>query len=164
MGQIKAKTLLQRMSFGDSDKKESQHDIIQQWTDENIKKIVSETIMKNNDRPYTIENVKWEHQVMHTNGNYKMVVGFVDLMVHIKGEFYDNLQDTYYEEDRFIYIEVKTKIPVLGELIRQMRAYQAYPNHYVTYYLVISPDDRHSKKLSEQGFWFYKYQDPTLLF
>ena len=61
-----------------------------------------------------------------------------------------------------IYIEIKTEIPSLGELIRQLRAYKTYiPNGY---YIVVCPDDTHKEILEEQNFYFYKYQDPTQLF
>jgi hypothetical protein len=73
--------------------------------------------------------------------------------------------DYTYEEERIkpIYIEVKTEIPSLGELIRQMRAYQAYLDSFASY-IIVAPDNRHEKILKEQGFYFYKYKDPSLLF
>lgn len=163
MGEIKAKTHLEKLGFSDSDKKKSKHDIIQKWVCDNVEQIISETVMAKNPHPYTIEEVKWEHQVIYENGNYKMLVGYVDVMVHIKGKFYFNDSNEYENSEHFVFVEVKTEIPVLGELIRQMRAYQAY-NKKRTSYLVVSPDDRHIETLNQQGFWFYKYNDPTKLF
>ena len=167
MGRIKAKTHLEKLGFSETDKKNSKHDIIQNWTCENIQKILSETIMKDNPNPFKVLGAKWEHQIMHINGNYRMIVGFIDLFVGIKGKFYFKNSKEYVECTKDILIEVKTQIPSCGELIRQMRAYQSYENferRHLTEYLIIANDDRHEKTLNEQGFWFYKYKDPTQLF
>jgi len=86
------------------------------------------------------------------------------LLVVLKGEFYDSELKEYYHSEAEVIIEIKTKIPDLGSVIRQMRTYQTYQKHRLTRYLVISPDDRFTKILNEQGFWFYKYNDPTKLF
>ena len=85
-------------------------------------------------------------------------------MVSYKCEFFNKHADSYQMEDGQIIIEIKTKIPDLGSVIRQMRTYQVYQKHYRTQYLVVSPDDRFTEILKEQGFWFYKYNDPTKLF
>ena len=165
MGDIKAKTYLEKLGFADSDKKMSEHDIIQAWVYKNIKTILDETIMSKNPKPYEITNVKWEHQIIYTNGyNNQTLIGFADLMVSYKCEFFNKHADSYQMEDGQIIIEIKTKIPDLGSVIRQMRTYQAYQKHYRTQYLVVSPDDRFTEILKEQGFWFYKYNDPTKLF
>ena len=163
MGRIKAKTHLEKLGFSETDKKDSKHDVIQKWTYENIEKVIAETVMSKNPHPYKITTNKWEHQVMHTNGNYKMIVGYIDILVSIRGKFYFNDTKEYEEFTKNVFIEVKTQIPSLGELIRQMRAYQAYGDRFNSY-LIVSPDDRHTKVLNEQGFWFYKYKDPNLLF
>jgi len=168
MGNIKAKTHLQKLGFADSDKKKPTHDTIQTWVYENIQTIVAETAMKNRSTPYELTPAKWEHQVIYYGSKtYKVVVGFVDIYVGVKGIFHfkmSNSDDTYAEErTKPIYIEVKTEIPSLGELIRQMRAYQAYHDNFADY-IIVSPDDRHKKILEEQGFHFYKYHDPSKLF
>lgn len=163
MGRIKAKTHLEKLGFSEIDKKDSKHDIIQTWTYENIDKVIAETIMVNNPHPYKIITNKWEHQVMFVNGNYKMVVGYIDIFVRVQGKFYFKDTNKYEDFTKNVLIEIKTQIPSLGELIRQMRAYQAYENG-LTDYLIVSPDDRHLKILNEQGFEFYKYKDPNLLF
>jgi len=163
MGRIKAKTHLEKLGFSETDKKDSKHDVIQKWTYENIEKVISETIMCENPHPYEIISNKWEHQIMHENGYYRMIVGYIDIMAQIQGKFYLNDTKEYEFINKKVFIEVKTQIPSLGELIRQMRAYQAYGDRF-TSYLIVSPDDRHTKVLNEQGFWFYKYKDPNLLF
>lgn len=168
MGNIKAKTHLQKLGFADNDKKKPTHDIIQTWVYENIETIVAETAMNKRTEPYELTPARWEHQVIYRGSNtYKTVVGFVDIYVGVKGIFHfkHSNGDTTYSEERVkpVFIEVKTEIPSLGELIRQMRAYQAYQDNFASY-IIVSPDDRHKKILEEQGFHFYKYKDPSLLF
>lgn len=163
MAEPKAKTQLQKLGFLDTDKKNSKHDIIQLWVYENAKKVISETIMAKSKFPVEIEEIRWEHQVMNRNGSYKQLVGYIDLMVRFNSKFYSIHSKDYVDDSRSVFIEVKTSIPNVGALIRQMRAYQS-SDTYAEYYLVVAPDDRFKKLLNEQRFWFYKYQDPTLLF
>lgn len=164
MGQVKAKTHLEKLGFSDSDKKESKHDLIQKWVEENIKTIISDTFMSKNPHPYEILNVSWEYPIIYNNGNYKMLVGYIDIVARIKGNFYFNDSKEYENAEKYAFIEIKTAIPSLGELIRQMRAYQSYNNEKSTFYIIVSPDDRHIETLNSQGFYFYKYKDQNQLF
>lgn len=165
MGNIKAKTHLEKLGFSEPDKKKPTHDTIQTWVYQNIETVIKETVMLENEHQYKIVNNKWEHEVVYSKGNYKMVVGFIDILAEIKGVFHFDPDMRIQNYDKKpVFIEVKTEIPSLGELIRQMRAYQAYQDNYLTSYLIVSPDDRHEKILKEQGFYFYKYKDPSLLF
>ena len=165
MGNVKAKTHLEKLGFSETDKKNPTHDKIQTWVYENIEKIISETVMAKNKYPFKISQNKWEHQVMYETKTYKVVVGFIDIMAEIDGTFNFTHVGKVFSENvkRQVFIEVKTEIPSLGELIRQMRTYQSYQGE-MTSYLIVSPDDRHQKILLEQGFYFYKYKDPALLF
>ena len=152
------------MGFSEKDKKNSKHDIIQKWTYDNIESILSNTIMADNPYPFKVSTKKWEHQIIFQNGNYKAIIGYIDLLVKVDGKFYFPRCKEYDFDTLNLFIEVKTQIPSVGELIRQMRAYQTYDSGYLNKYLVVAPDDSHQELLREQGFWFYKYQDPTLLF
>ncbi len=165
MGNIKAKTHLEKLGFSETDKKNPKHDTIQTWVYENIQQILSETVMKNHSEPYEILRPIWEYQVAYRNGSYSTIVGFIDIHVRLKGNFYDknSINSDRMEPYKTIFIEVKTEIQSLGELIRQMRAYEFYQGDS-TSYLIVSPDDSHKKILNEQGFYFYKYKDPSLLF
>ncbi len=163
MGNIKAKTHLEKLGFSETDKKNPKHDTIQKWVYENIQQIISETVMKNYSKPYEILRPKWESQVAYRNGSYTTIVGFIDIAVRLKGEFVDKKNDGYIEPYKTIFIEVKTEIPSLGELIRQMRTYEFYQVDPISY-LIVSPDDSYEQILNEQGYYFYKYKDPTLLF
>lgn len=63
------------------------------------------------------------------------IVGFVDV----------------YCKKYAIGIEVKTEIPVIGDLIRQIQFYRKY---LTGSWIVVSPDDRNSNILKEQGIHF----------
>ena len=41
MGEIKAKTHLEKLGFSDGDKKDSKHDVIQKWVQKNIEKTLN---------------------------------------------------------------------------------------------------------------------------
>jgi len=129
----------------------------------NIKTVIDQTVMAADETPYQILRTKWEHQLIYINRNYKSIVGYIDLLAEIRGEFYMWDIKEFQDSTWSIFIEVKTKIPNLGELIRQMRAYQAFADS-MTHYVIVSPDDRHSDILRQQGFHFFKYQDPGKLF
>jgi hypothetical protein len=162
MAEPKAKTHLQKLGFLDTDKKNSKHDIIQIWAYENAHQIIAETIMSKNEFPFKIDKIKWEHQVINQNGSFSQLVGFIDIMVKISGKFYSEPNKDFQEETREIFIEVKTEIPSVGALIRQIRAYQTYKSY--VHYIVVAPDNKFEKLLDEQGIWFFKYSDPNLLF
>ena len=163
MGRIKAKTHLEKLGFADSDKKDPAHDKIQEWVCNHIKEVIDKTVMRTNDKPYKISRPKWEHQLIYQSGNYRVIVGFIDVKVSIKGEFYFSDTKQVEEFSKDVFIEIKTQIPTLGELIRQMRSYEAYAAPQ-TEFVVVSPDDKYENILADQGFHFFKYNDPSKLF
>lgn len=59
----------------------------------------------------------------------------------------------------FLHFEVKSSIPSLGELIRQINMYKAYKSGR---YVVVSPDDRFKESLKRQRISFLKYDPPNL--
>lgn len=166
MGNIKAKTLLQKLAFADNDRKSSKHEEIQKWVYRNARSVIEKTVMSDNKYPFEITTNKWEHEVVYSQGNYTMLVGFIDLLIYIKGTFHTKNYCDFEHKGLSVFIEVKSVIPDLGELIRQMRAYQTFRDNVETptKYLIVSPDDRHEEILIEQGFYFYKYNDPEKLF
>lgn len=109
----------------------------------------------------------WEYPVM--SGNF--TVGFIDLLVeyttprltyrgvnHIYNiPLIQNSFEWIIENDLMaIAIEVKSVMPSIGELIRQIRMYQTYvPN---ISFFVVSPDDRFASALQSQGIGFIKYE------
>lgn len=59
-----------------------------------------------------------------------------------------------YPEKLQLLIEVKTVLPTLGELMRQLNLYAtAFPG----YQAVVAPDDRYADILREHGFGFLRY-------
>ncbi|MCM0082306.1 hypothetical protein L4X63_11970 [Geomonas sp. Red32] len=104
----------------------------------------------------------WECTIMNDKG---FVVGAIDMMVRVRRpglrveSYTSNLQafpsaapewriGSYDDE---VFIEVKSKILSLGELIRQIRFYQS---HKRGSYVVVSPDDRFAEILRNQGIGF----------
>jgi len=114
---------------------------------------------------------RWEEPITTTRnsseGN-KYVVGFIDFTVRCKipsldlrGIWEDNLHDSWRPEWRITFpkltfrFEVKTEIPSLGEVIRQINMYREYDSN-AEYYLV-SPDDKHVDVLKKERIGFVRY-------
>ncbi len=126
---------------------------------------------------------QWEYPVTNQNINQrtgykssKSIIGFVDMKVTFKyteltvtGIDFHNQQingelkwsQTEYVDGNIniqhnynIFIEVKTKIPSLGELFRQLNTYREY---LTGDFLVVSPDDSNVETIRNQGFRFFKY-------
>ena len=141
-----------------------------QWSEQRIAEInkrlkidlaVSELPARN---PLDLEGTAWEIPVM--SGKY--IVGFIDLEIKCQ---YDKI-DTFNSDECIpgthrcvvkwetfrtsisAFVEVKTSIPSLGELIRQIRMYQEYQKGT---YVVVSPDARFANALRSQGIEFYHY-------
>lgn len=133
------RTIIERLGFMDNDRCKSIHDEIQIWVYNNFKFIVKEACPNWNiaDTSFSLE---FEYVVTDRN----FVVGFIDLYCPQLG----------------IAIEVKSEIPTLGELIRQIHFYNKYLN--VAKWIVVSPDSRVSKILKDQGICFIRYQSSQL--
>jgi hypothetical protein len=160
MSQLKAKTLMQKVGFLDPDKKTPLHDKMQKWVYYNFEKSIEQIVPLNFE--YKIVKKEWEYKLETELTKYQRVssiVGFVDLKVTIE----------LMETKKYIsfYFEIKTEIPSLGELIRQLRFYEKYIPQYTenkNLVIVVSPNDEHKEILNEQGFHFYKYKDEYKLF
>ena len=158
MGTLKAKTLIEKHGFKDSDLTTPEHDKIMFWVVDNIEKIINETIIKDQVK-FKIEFMQTEFPVQNISnyGNIS-IIGFLDLFVRIKTE----ATDTFPSQVRTIAIEFKSKIPSVGETIRQLNFYKAFFNY--SHVLIISPDDRQMDFFLKQGFKFYKYKENSELF
>lgn len=118
--------------------------------------------------PVSIRKVTWEHPI--TTGGQSgygstYTVGFVDLRVAV--EYSPYLATTFplrdrpcipaislgYQKRAVFYFEVKSAIPSLGELVRQIRYYETYLKEDVTF-VVTSPDTRWADQLEAQGIRF----------
>lgn len=121
--------------------------------------------------PLYVTNKIWESPVVSDTGRSKYTVGFVDLEILV---YLPSLSTTtpnrneeieggvpawntgsydYYK----ICFEAKTKLPTLGELLRQINMYKEYKRGI---YVVVCHDDSYSEKLKEQGVGFIKYPIP----
>lgn len=128
-------------------------DTISGWTnlDQPPPRPISEVLQKH-----------WEHTISNDRA---FVVGFVDMMIRIRkpslwvdlhrANDYDLPSSKpawkIFHGDENVYFEVKSKIPSLGELVRQIRFYQS---HKPGLYFVVSPDNRYADVLRSQGIGF----------
>ena len=156
MGNLKAKTLLEQFGFVDTDKKNPNHDTIQTWVYDNIDEVLKSVLP---NRPAKVEKKQWEYQIVNSTYNSKYLIGAIDLKFDCR-----DFQGYPFN----VYVEVKTSIPVLGELLRQLSAYKEFirltENPLGDIFIVVAPNEQHERLIIEQGYRFYKYNDPTKLF
>lgn len=153
MGQLKAKTLLEQFGFVDSDKKNPKHDLIQTWVYDNIDEVFKNAFPT---RQLKVEEKIWEFQIISNNYNSKYLIGAIDLKFNCRDMHGFPLS---------VYVEIKTSIPVLGELFRQLNAYKEFIlDARTSPFIVVAPDNTHERIIKEQGYYFYKWQDKTQLF
>lgn len=130
----RAKTLIERCGFGDHDRTKSAHDEIQIWVFKNFQALAKKCFPEIN-----IEHspqVELEYAIF----DGRFVIGFIDA----------------YCNQYSIGVEVKAKMPTLGELIRQVHFYSKYKS--ISKWIVVSPDDRYASLLKDNGISFYRYQ------
>jgi len=151
---MRAQTMSQKLGFVDPDKKTPLHDEIQQWVHKNFPEVLKGIGAKYDG--YTYE-VTWEYPLT-TRGYHDAkasIIGYIDLRATRRG------QDGKW--DNTFYIEVKTTIPSVGELLRQLTFYSlntGLKDCYKKYMIVVCPDDKHKELIENQGYSFYKY-DPS---
>jgi hypothetical protein len=177
MTQPKASTLQQRFGFQDSDLKSPDHDQIMIWldtyaeeivklilkydgnwenqNDPNIKHLI-ERIGEPPEKPSLKIKKVWEYAVTGRNG---FMVGFIDMLVEVDLPYLDLHREKWMATSTrtSVFFEVKTTIPSLGELIRQIRMYQEYIGKRKFY--VVASDSKYVKQLNQQGIGFIKYPD-----
>lgn len=117
----------------------------------------------------------WELPVTTNSYSSKFTIGFIDFtaffnipvleflgLKYLKDKDHPNKRDyfnfeekelgfNYIPEPRAIYIEVKTEINSLGDLIRQINQYKTY---LAGDYYVLCPDNKYKNLLQEQGIKF----------
>lgn len=132
----RAKTLIERLGFMDPDRKRHSHDEIQIWVYRNFREIIQRVFPLLQVDESSLLDLRLEHPITADNRNF--IVGFVDV----------------YSRRLAISVEVKTEIPTIGDLIRQIQFYKKYMSGT---WIVVSPDSRNSEILREQGIYFFKY-------
>jgi hypothetical protein len=106
--------------------------------------------------PFRLKRRTWESPIM----SHQYVVGFIDLAVeyeepflHLERPGSDYQWDVMWTQSNPWYFEVKTVIESVGELIRQIRLYQAYTQGT---WVVVCPDDTYKAILKSQGILLIK--------
>src|SRR5690242_8466303 len=140
----KAKTMIERAGFVDRELTTPGHDALMLWIDEYVPEIMTD-VFQFSEAPM-IRSKKWEPAILDKRG---FVLGHADMAVSM---FH---QDFTWK----VFIEAKPNIGSLGELMRQLRYYQSggdFSQYYNVYngrveWLIISPDDRFSEMIRQQG-------------
>lgn len=126
------------------------------------------------DRPeYKIQAVDEEH-IVSTGSNNQYVVGAIDLQIVVDTHFIhyiggERLREelpswSLFDRRAVINVEVKTSIPSVGDLIRQIKFYQNYDGYQKPIYVVASPDKRASFRLQSQGILFFHCPPQSLVY
>lgn len=93
------------------------------------------------------------------NGQLEQIVGYADLMVHVgipgMSGYGDEPFQVWFGGKERILVEVKSKLPTLGELMRQINLYREAHRGKV---VVVSPDDSYTEILATQGVLFLRYE------
>ncbi|NIQ91054.1 MAG: hypothetical protein GWN93_19420 [Deltaproteobacteria bacterium] len=109
--------------------------------------------------PFKIVKKVWEFPI--TSGKY--VIGFADLVIEIPDPDMDFDKDKIraYTGRRLVLFEVKTQIPSLGDVIRQIRFYQNFTKKRTKppVWVLVAPhfEDQQIVILAEQGILTLKY-------
>lgn len=136
-------TLQSKFGFQDEDLKTPKHDEIMLWLDNHLENIIS----KLEDGEFYISHKIWEQPIVTGHNNF--TIGFVDMYVIATDK--NTLRDLGY------CFEVKSSIPSLGEVIRQIRMYEQHCQSNPKF-VVVSPDNRFEPALKSQGIGFVKYE------
>jgi hypothetical protein len=124
------------------------------------------------ERPNPRFICRLEHRLEYRHGYQDrniQVVGFADLLIvselpYIEERYLDKYGGQKELAERAliwscdhtprVLVEVKSKLPTLGELLRQINTYRSA---FMGKYVVVAPDDTYGEVLSEQGVHFIKY-------
>ena len=180
MAKPRATTIQQRFGFQDGDLKTPKHDEMMLWLDSNLLKIVGamagswdngrdaarkegcpeELLSEEHNR--TLDRRTWEYPIVDRKyGGAKYVIGFVDLWASCTApelRRWESGEWHWGNPTKYFYFEVKSTIPSLGELIRQIRMYQEYiETHLSGAFYIVSPDARFKDALRSQGIGFVHY-------
>ena len=135
----RAKTLIERLGFLDTDRRKFKHDEIQIWVYRNFPSILKQVLPLVQVDDAVPLDLRLEYPIADQTYNRNYIVGFVDV----------------YCRRLSVGVEVKTEIPRVGDLIRQIQFYKRYSTMS---WIVVSPDDENAEILKEQGIYFYKYK------
>lgn len=145
-------SLAARLGFQDPDRKNPQHDEIMLWLDQFVREWQEEFIgsVPEPEDSYHDEPgmwVTWELPV----GDPRWIAGFIDLYLQV------GRKAQYWTKTYKLAFEVKTVLPSLGDLIRQIRFYQEKWGGSPPVFYVVSSDTKHIATLRNQGIGFVEY-------
>ena len=152
----KAQTLIERVGFLDPDRANSKHDEIQLWVYDNLPRVLSAFSAAGNQ--VWVQTKKLEFPLLQVEKNFTNIVGFIDLVATGYVTHNNEVIKSYSAA-----LEIKTVIPCIGDLVRQINFYRRHQTTSFVW-LVVSQDDRFQKVLSEQGIYFFKYPVSGQLF
>jgi len=134
---MKALTLIERYGFQDPDRRLPAHDQIQLWVYTNFHVLLRELFPTWPVTEFTRCDLRLEYPIIQRVNYHEHVVGFVDIYCQ-----------------RFdIAVEVKTGIPSIGDLIRQIQFYRQF---FDRKWIVVSPDAGFRRILDDHGIMFYR--------
>jgi len=129
-------------------------------------KLYEDLVAKDEFDNFFIHKINFEVPVMAPNG---YLIGFVDCEIIPDWEYWiyagENLRfwsepysefSKYFKKDESrVYIEIKTKIDSIGELLRQINTYRTYKKGL---WIVVTPVEGIEPILRSQGILYYKYE------
>lgn len=197
MSKVRAQTIQQRFGFKDDDLKSPKHDQLMldltaaaddlvseivkpEWSDKDIKNAKEHGVELPPFPAISDISCEWEVPIVSRGYKSKYIVGFADLVIACcipRLEVWESSQRGGGWEREFgfkpyireIYFEVKSTIPSLGELVRQINMYREYTPHYgqgdlgkeiFRQWAIVSPDGRFANQIAKLGFTFVKYDEP----
>ncbi len=112
---------------------------------------------------YDISKIKikkiWEYPIQDKS----YVIGFVDFRAIIKFPVTSSFESITggrewgsFDEEIIFNFEIKSAIPSLGELFRQIQLYKVYDKNP---FVIICPDARFREQIESQGLTFLKYEN-----
>lgn len=107
----------------------------------------------------TVLRKEWEFPIMDRT----YVIGFIDMLVTTEFNGWmlqAHVPSPYVRREKNMQqlaFEVKTTIPSLGELLRQINHYRAYFDEVSTEFVVVSPDTRWKEMLERNSVYFLEY-------
>lgn len=107
-----------------------------------------------------ISRVTWEYPIIRPGG---FIVGYIDMLVEVESPFLSMGRDRKpviqweggtSDDPTGVLFEVKSRITSIGEVIRQIRAYETV--HKSAYFCIVCPDDRFADVIRGQRIAFVK--------
>ena len=150
------KTFASRHGFHDSDLTSPKHDAIMLWLHENIGDVLGELASRRYPAADgTVESVIVDWEVPVQVGRNDFTVGFIDMVARGSARLKEP-EDNQTHYGIQAVIEVKTSIPSVGELLRQINHIRTNARYYEPVYVVVCPDARFKEIIESQGYYFVK--------